>query len=93
MEKKRVRKEKLKDTRREVSRPDGNIKDMETSIEECKARVADGMRCYCTSICNCRVCQQLLRREGSVTCPPEHLVLEGGCAWGCNQCSECKPCW
>ena len=63
------------------------------AIEACKARVDAGAKCFCKQFCHCRVCQRRNRERGLTTCGPEQVILEGGCELGCNQCSNCEPCW
>ena len=55
-------------------------------IEACKARVAEGARCWCAEKCRCRKCQSTSK------CTLEAHQVEGGC-WACYKCSECKPCF
>ena len=79
---------------RDYSRPHFvNRDEIDTAIEECKARVANGEKCYCAEVCDCRSCQKTKKENGSKLCDEEMLCEEGGCALGCNKCSNCKPCW
>lgn len=55
-------------------------------IEACKARAAEGARCWCAETCYCRKC------PGTSECTLEEHQVESGC-WACHKCSECKPCF
>ena len=49
----------------------------EDDVEACKARVADGMKCYCLEQCGCRECNE---------------CEVPTCLRGCKTCSNHKPC-
>ena len=63
--------------------------DIEPAVKDCKARVASGKKCYCVDVCHCRQCQE----TNDPKCKLKDLLIQGGCVFGCNQCSNCKPCW
>lgn len=58
------------------TRPSGSA-----DVDACKERVANGMKCYCLDVCQCRNC------DGC-------SVLEhpGDCYAPCRTCSNHKPC-
>lgn len=58
----------------------------EEEIEACKARVAEGARCWCAEKCNCRKCAD------TSECTLEAHEVNGGC-WGCHKCSKCERCF
>lgn len=66
----------------------------EAGIEACKRRhEEEGKLCYCKDICACRRCQENKKKSGGRHCDLEFLKREGGCAYGCSGCSECRPCY
>ena len=50
-------------------------------VEACKARVANGMKCYCLEVCGCRNCDSCK----TLNPPPD-------CYAPCMSCSNHKPC-
>lgn len=65
----------------------------EDGIKACKQRVKEGKLCYCKSRCRCRGCQERNKENGGYVCSLKDLKEEGGCAYGCSECSECRPCY
>ena len=85
---------KAKNVRRALeeraSRPANNT---QADIDECKARVEEGAKCFCRDKCHCRTCWTRKRSQGEKPCSVSTLLSAGGCELGCNQCQKCQPCW
>jgi len=45
-----------------ASTPSNNT---QADIDACKARVAEGAKCYCRDECHCRRCQEVKKSQGS----------------------------
>lgn len=73
-----------------ASRPRNNT---QADIDACKARVAEGAKCFCKDECHCRRCQEFKKNKGGTLCDLPMLLSEGGCELGCNKCQNCQPCW
>ena len=65
----------------------------EKCLEECRQRLEQGKKCYCKERCSCRNCQARAMKSGNSLCDLETLKQEGGCAFGCFECSKCNPCY
>ena len=93
MERKKKREIEFQKFREEQARYTYPAKRSEAEIEACKQRVKDGKLCYCKEKCGCRGCQAKKKASGRELCSLEALKHEGGCEFGCNECSECNPCY
>jgi len=93
MEQRRKAEERMQKFREEEARYTRPTERSEAGIEACKQRLKEGKLCYCKERCRCRGCQESEKENGGHGCSLEILKQEGGCVFGCSECSECKPCY
>lgn len=93
MEERKRARERMQELMVKVQNYTRPFENNQTEIEACKQRVSEGKICYCKEVCSCRECQAGQKESAAILCTLQDLQREGGCAFGCNKCSECSPCY
>lgn len=93
IQQKRRAEERMQKFREEEARYTRPTEKTEAGIEACKQRLEEGKLCYCKERCECRGCQERKKQSGGRVCSLEELKQDGGCVFGCSECSECNPCY
>ena len=93
MEQRKKSKERMQMLNEEEARYTCPTERSEAGIEACKQRINEGKLCFCKERCGCRGCQKRKIENGGRACSLEELKQEGGCGFGCSECSEHNPCY